>query len=142
MIIAAAATALGWIIMRFLVRKDFTPYFLNSVSMVLGGVMCLVHAMLFEATPLIVPGQMYTFLYYMLIMMFIQNVCAYNLQAYLLQFHSATLVAFFTFVMPLFAGLIEYLFLGQPISSLLFICTFGVAVGLLIFYYKELFERG
>lgn len=139
MLCSAGATALGWVLMKHFIHKDlFTPYFLNGVSMTLGGVMCLVHAYLFEPRPLILAGEMQEFLLYMSAMMFIQNIVAYNLHAYLLKYHTATLIALVSFVMPLMTLVMSNAFLAEPITNMFFVCSGGVALGLLVFYQEEL----
>lgn len=138
MLCSSAATALGWVLMKHFIHKDFTPYFLNAVSMTLGGLMCLIHASLFEKQPFIYNSEIYEFMFYMLLMMFIQNIVAYNLHAYLLKTHSATLVALVSFVMPLMTLLMGNVLLSEPMTYMFFVCSTGVAVGLYIFYREEL----
>lgn len=141
MICASAATALGWTLMKYFVHKEvFTPYFLNGISMTLGGIMCLIHAYIYEQRPLIIAGNLYDFIWYMSLMMVIQNIVAYNLHAYLLRYHSATLIALFSFVMPLITVVMGNALLNEPITSIFIVCSIGVALGLFIFYQEELTE--
>lgn len=138
MLCSAAATALGWVLMRYFIhKKTFTPYFLNGVSLTIGGMMCLLHAYAFESRPFIM-GSTQDFWWYMLIMMFIQNIIAYNLHAFLLHQYSATWISLFSFVMPLMTLLISHLFLSEPITWIFLVCSVGVGLGLLIFYKEEL----
>lgn len=143
MIIASAATALGWVLMKYLMdkRSDFNSYFLNGVSLTLGGMMCFAQAWSSETQPYIMPGHFYDFLGYMILMMILQNLIAYNFNAYLLKIHSATLVILFSFVMPIMTALLGYLFLSEPLTLEFFGCSMGVAIGLLIFYQQELLEE-
>lgn len=139
MISSSAATALGWVLMRYFMSKQlFTPYFLNGVSLTLGGIMCLLHAWLFELRPFVMTGNIQEFMMYMLVMMFIQNIVAYNLHAYLLRFHTATLIALMSFIMPLMTMIMGYVALSEPITLQFFLCSGGVLVGLLVFYQEEL----
>ena len=136
---AATATSLGWVLMRYFVHRHvLTPYFLNSVSLLLGGMMCLVHSFLFENRPFIITDSMSEFIFYMSAMMLIQNVGAYNLHAHLLKHCSATLVALFLFVMPLQTVILGKIFLGEPITYMFFLCSAGVALGLFVFYLDEI----
>lgn len=143
MIIAAAATAFGWVIMKYLMeqRSDFNSYFLNGTSLAIGGMMCFVQAWNSETAPYIVEGHIWDFLGYMLLMMILQNLIAYNYNAYLLKTHSATLVILFSFVMPIITSLLGYFMLSEPLTYQFFICSAGVSVGLLIFYQQELAEE-
>lgn len=143
MIIASAATALGWVLMKYLMdqRSDFNSYFLNGISLTLGGMMCFAQSFKLESEPYILPGHFYDFLWYMLLMMVLQNLVAYNFNAYLLKIHSATLVILFSFVMPIITALLGYFMLGEPLTWEFFGCSIGVAIGLLIFYQQELLDE-
>jgi drug/metabolite transporter (DMT)-like permease len=142
MIIASAATAFGWVLMKYLMdkRPDFNSYFLNGASLSIGGLMCFAQSYGTETTPYIVPGYFWDFLGYMMIMMILQNLVAYNFNAHLLRVHSATLVILFSFVMPIITGILGALFLGEPFTGQFVGCSAGVAIGLLIFYQEELAE--
>jgi drug/metabolite transporter (DMT)-like permease len=140
MIVASAATALGWVLMKYLMdkRSDFNSYFLNGISLTLGGMMCFAQAGWRETQPYIVPGYLHNFLGYMIVMMILQNLVAYNFNAYLLKIHSATLVILFSFVMPIMTAILGYTLLNEPLTWEFFGCSIGVAIGLLIFYQEEL----
>ncbi|MBM17706.1 MAG: EamA family transporter [Epsilonproteobacteria bacterium] len=139
MLCSAAATALGWVLMKHFIHKTlYSPYFLNGISMFIGGCLSLLHAFCFEQKPLILTDNAYDFLYYMLLMMFIQNVIAYNLHAYLLRYYSATLIALVSFVMPLMTLALSNALLAESVTYMFFICSAGVAIGLIIFYQDEL----
>ena len=140
MIIASAATALGWVLMKYLMEKrpDFNSYFLNGISLFIGGMICFAQSYAIETRPYIMPGHIFEFLGYMIIMMVLQNLVAYNFNANLLRVHSATLVILFSFVMPIITATLGYVLLSEPLSWQFFACSMGVAVGLLIFYQQEL----
>ena len=142
MIIAAAATAYGWIIMKYLmeIRSDFSSYFLNGASLIIGGILCFIHSYYFEAQPYVLPGYLSEFVWYMSLMMIIQNLLAYNYNSYLLTVHSATLVILFSFVMPIISAVLGYLMLNEHLTLEFFACSFGVAIGLVIFYFEDLKE--
>ncbi len=143
MIVASAATAFGWVIMKHLMdqRSDFNSYFLNGISLTLGGMMCFIQSYNLESEPYVFPGHFYDFLGYMLLMMILQNLIAYNFNAYLLKIYSATLVILFSFVMPIITALLGYFMLGEPLTWEFFGCSIGVAIGLLIFYQQELAQE-
>ena len=164
MIIAAAATAYGWVIMKSLIDKSVPPfssvvfekkkrngeiiksagfnsYFLNGISLMLGGAFCFIHAFCFETGPFVMNGHYMDFVWSMLIMMFFQNIIAYNFNAYLLTVYSATLVILFSFVMPIITALLGYFMLNEMLSIKFFLCCAGVAFGLFIFYQEELYEE-
>lgn len=142
MIIASAATAYGWIIMKYLMelRSDFSSYFLNAMSLVIGGLLCFGQSWFLEAQPYVLYGFEGKFLLYISIMMFVQNLVAYNYNSYLLTQHSATLVILFSFVMPIITAILEFIMFKEPLTTEFFLCSLGVAVGLVIFYFEELKE--
>lgn len=142
MIIAAAATAYGWILMKYLMEKrsDFSSYFLNSLSLIVGGILCFIHSFLFEVEPYVLPGHMSEFAWYVTLTMVIQNLVAYNYNSYLLTIHSATFVILFSFIMPVISAVLAYFMLNESLTLEFFACSLGVAVGLVIFYFEELKE--
>ncbi|HSW75680.1 MAG TPA: DMT family transporter [Candidatus Saccharimonadales bacterium] len=143
MIVAAAATAYGWVIMKYLMDRpsgSFNSYFLNGISLTIGGLFCLMQAYFFEVRPFISPGHSSDFVWFMLIMMLLQNIVAYNFNAYLLTIYSATLVILFSFVMPIVTALLGWIFLKETLTVQFFLCTIGVALGLFVFYQEELYE--
>ncbi|MBI2345063.1 EamA family transporter [Candidatus Dependentiae bacterium] len=142
MIIASAATAYGWIIMKYLMelRSDFSSYFLNATSLVVGGILCFMQSWFFEVQPYVLSGYENKFLFYISIMMLIQNLIAYNYNSYLLTIHSATLVILFSFVMPIITAILEFFMFGEQLTMEFFTCSLGVAIGLVIFYFEELKE--
>lgn len=140
MFIAAAATAYGWVLMKYLQdhRPDFNSYFLNGISLTIGGVMCFIQSLSTESRPLVLPGHGFDFFWYMTVMMILQNLIAYNFNAYLLRIYSATLVILFSFVMPIMTAILGYFMLGEELTIQFFLCSIGVAFGLFIFYQQEL----
>lgn len=142
MIIAAAATAYGWIIMKYLMelRPDFSSYYLNSMSLFIGGILCFIQSRFFEVQPYVLSGYEGKFLFYISLMMLIQNLIAYNYNSYLLTIHSATLVILFSFIMPIITAILEFFMFGEPLTIEFFVCSLGVLVGLIIFYLEELKE--
>ncbi len=142
MIVAAAATAYGWVLMKYLmeIRSDFSSYFLNGASLIIGGILCFIQSYYSEAHPYVLPGYISEFVWYMALMMLLQNLLAYNYNSYLLTVHSATFVILFSFVMPIISAVFAYFVLGEPLTWEFFACSAGVFLGLIIFYFEELKE--
>lgn len=143
MIIASAATAYGWVLMKYIMekRKDFNSYFLNAISLTIGGFFCFLQSFGFESRPLIIPNHFWEFFGYMILTMLITNLIAYNFNAYLLTRYSATLVILFSFVMPIITALLGFVMLDEPLTLQFLICSAGVALGLFIFYQEELVQE-
>lgn len=136
---AAVSSILGWTIMRLLLKqKPFSVFFLNGISMLIGGIICFVHAAYFESQPFIQPNAIYQFMQLALIMAIVKHVVAYNLNSYLLTQYTTTLVAFFSFTASLFAAALGILFFHETISIYFIGSVLCVFTGLVIFYQQEL----
>jgi len=139
LLIAAMATVIGWTTMKILLQKTkFSLFFLNGVSMLLGGFICFGHAFLFEAQPFVVQGLGGNFIGYAFLMAFSQNIIAYNLHAFLLSKYTTTFITFCCFVSSLLAAFFGVLFLDETISIYFVISVILVLIGLIIFYQEDL----
>ncbi|MBV8661035.1 MAG: DMT family transporter [Candidatus Dependentiae bacterium] len=136
---AAVSSIVGWTIMRLLLKqKAFSVFFLNGISMLVGGILCFIHAFYFESQPFIKPGSISEFIQLALIMAIVKHVIAYNLNSYLLTKYTTTLVAFFSFTASLFAAALGILFFHETISIYFIGSVLCVFAGLVIFYQQEL----
>jgi drug/metabolite transporter (DMT)-like permease len=136
---AAISSVFGWTIMRLLIKeRSFSPFFLNGISMVLGGLLCFGHALYFETQPFITSGGFWQFIQLTLAMGILKHVVAYNLNSYLLTKYTTTLVAFFSFTSSLFATVLGILFFNEIVSIYFIISVLCVFTGLMIFYQQEL----
>ena len=139
LLIASMATVIGWTMMRVLVKqKKFSLLFLNGISMVLGGLICFAHSACFEATPYILPGQLWPFFGYAFAMALSQNIAAYNIHAYLLTRYTTTFLTFCGFMSSILATILGAILLHETISMHLVISAILVLSGLVIFYQEEL----
>jgi drug/metabolite transporter (DMT)-like permease len=139
---AAISSVLGWTFIRILVKqRRFSPFLLNGISMVLGGLLCFGHALYFETQPFIQPMEISQFIKIVLAMAFFKHVIAYNLGAYLLTKYTTTLMAFFSFTASLFAACLGVLFFHETMSIYFIASILCVFTGLMIFYQEE-FRQG
>jgi drug/metabolite transporter (DMT)-like permease len=139
LLIASFATVVGWTTMSYMMKKyQLSLFFLNGTSMLFGGLLCFVHAYFFEQRPYIAPGCIEKFIWYAFFMACSQNIVAYNLHAYLLQYYTTTFLTFACFLSSLFAAALGVLLLHEIITLYFFVAIILVLGGLIIFYYEEL----
>ncbi len=138
-LVAAGASAYGWILLRQLVREDGYPAALvNGWSMLVGGALALAHSSLFENWhPIPVTGYE-SFLYCMIALILISNILAYNLYGLLLKRFSATFISLAGFSTPLITAFFGWIFIGESITWGFVLCSIVVFCGLGIFYQEEL----
>lgn len=139
-LLAVASSAYGWVLVRVLVQKNYSPILINGFSMLVGGSMALITSLLFEFNlwnPVPV-NDWNKFLYFSILIIVVANIVFYNLYGYLLKYYTATLLSFAGFMCPFFAAIFGWFFLGEPISYKLIISLILVITGLYIFYYEEL----
>ena len=140
MLASVISSALGWIIVRVLVKnRGFSPLFVNGIAMLFGGVFSLPLSYSIEGRVCLIHLEnkgMFFFLLGMLILL--SNVVFYNLYSYLLKKYTATILSFFGLLTPLFVVILESVFLQMGISLTFFISIFIISTGIYIFYQEEL----
>jgi len=136
---ACISSVIGWTVMRLLLKQgNFSPFLLNGLSMTCGGVICFVHALFLESYPFVQSSSWSLFIFLVLIMAIFKHVIAYNLNAYLLQRYTATLMIFFSFTASLFATILGMVLFNESVSNFFLISIFMVFFGLILFYNQEL----
>lgn len=146
----------GWMVMKQLVRAGYSPFAINGIGMLCGGVLALVTSFIVEGAPhltyakgeLAFPlhtwlaqynasplfmGAVYTFL-----LIIIANIIVYNLYGHLLKTYSATFMSFAGFTAPLFAALYGWILLGEVVTPWFFVSLCIVFAALYLFYQDEL----
>lgn len=138
---AALASIYGWVLLRLIVKdQETSPVLANGMSMLLGGAFALTHSFFVDPwNPLpIAEGGTAPFLQGTMVMVFLFNILCYNCYGILLKRFTATFLSLMGLLSPIFASLNGFLFLGEPISPLIFISTAIVSIGLWIVYRAEL----
>ncbi len=138
-LVAAAASAYGWIILRQLVRENGYPApLVNGWSMLVGGLLALLHSRASEGWHPFPVSDYEPFFYAVIALIIVSNLLAYNLYGFLLKRFSATFLSFAGFCTPLVTALFGWAFINETISWGFFGCAFVVFLGLGIFYQEEL----
>jgi drug/metabolite transporter (DMT)-like permease len=138
---ASLCSAYGWILLRKLVKEKETSTLLtNGSAMMIGGSLALIHSLLVENWhPLPLHGEnLAQFLKGIMVMTTISNIVCYNLYGLLLKRFTATFLSFMGLLSPIFASITSWLFLGEPLSFLIFLSTSVITVGLWLVYSAEL----
>jgi drug/metabolite transporter (DMT)-like permease len=138
---ASICTVYGWVLLRLVVKDStISPFMANGLSMFVGGLMALGHSYLFESwTPFPVAAtSVKPFVTGLLIMTFISNIVCYNIYGMMLRKYTATFLSFMGVLSPIFASFISRLFLGEPLSPVIFLSTAIVSLGLWLIYSAEL----
>ncbi len=158
---AVITSCCGWIIVtKLVVKKHYSPFYVNGVSMLTGGIGALVTSIICEKRPLLkcVLQQTYSwqamgtftktlscpswpnFLILIACVVFlilVANIIFYNFYAHLLKEYSPTFMALAGLSSPLFAALFGLVALGETVSWHFFASCALVMVGTYIFYTDE-----
>jgi drug/metabolite transporter (DMT)-like permease len=139
---AALCGVYGWIILRLVLKNnaEISPFMANGTSMLFGGTIALIHSFFVDSwSPIpVANGHFYDVFKIVLILTGISNIVCYNLYGMMLRRFTATFLSFMGLLSPIFASLTGWLFLGEPISWVIFLSTGIVSMGLWVVYYAEL----
>lgn len=130
----------GWIILKKILQEyNYSPIFANGISMLLGGILALIHSLATKETWTPIPvNNLPSFLLNTIIICIISNIICYNLYGTLLKRFSATFMSFAGLVTPMFASLFAFMFFKEIISWHFFAAMLLFAIGLKIFHQEEL----
>ncbi len=134
---AVVSAAYAWFLVKKLMVKGYSLLCINGYAMLVGGVAsCIPFALLgrTDAPVTDVPG----FMIWTLALIFVANICVYNMYGWLMKRYSLTFISFAGFLCPLFGALFEYLFLGGSIHLLHAVSFALVFLGLHVYYKDEL----
>ncbi len=135
---AVVSSAYGWIVLRALVKKGYSPIFINGVGMTLGGIASLTTSYLTERWDPFPVVEWVPFMQATLLIVVVANIIFYNFYGYLLKKYTATFLAFAGFMCPLFAAFLGRIFLHEAFSWHLIFSFILVWIGLTMFYHEEL----
>jgi drug/metabolite transporter (DMT)-like permease len=135
-LISAAMHSYSWIVVQKLVKhKPYDPTFITGTTMTAGGLLALCTAWgIGDQPPLNHSSEFFFWLMYVVL---VSNVFCHNLYSHLLKQYSVTLMAFASFLTPVFAALLGWAFLHETISWHFYLSTVLVFAGLYIFYLEE-----
>lgn len=140
--IVAAVASFGY---NFIALKDLIKYrkcpipVANAITMFFGGILCL--NISFLAEPVWVYKSPEILAALLTVQIVVSNLICSNLQAYLLKTYSATLMAFASLLAPLCASFYGWFLLGETLYVHYLISLVIVLIGLIMFYYDELYRE-
>ncbi len=139
-ITAVTASCIGWICMSKLTRDfDYSYMFVNSFGMFFGGILALATSYGFEAWPSFVClSSNMIFWRSLILLILIGNIICFNLYGKLLHTYSTTALSFFCGMIPFFASIMGWLWLGEAMNIWFFVSLAIVSFGLYLFYQEEL----
>lgn len=137
-LIGSVITLCLWnIISRYLtINLDYSAYTINSMSTFFGGIFACIATMFIEHNFIRAPLQVNDYVFF--IGLAISGLVANTLTTIALKTYTATFASFVAFIMPLFAALYGWLFLGEKIANSFYVSSVAVFIGLYIFYQEEL----
>ncbi|KKR97069.1 MAG: hypothetical protein UU47_C0003G0056 [candidate division TM6 bacterium GW2011_GWE2_41_16] len=136
---AVISSAFAWIIFKKLVtEKAYSPYTINGIAMLGGGVAALALAYANGEQAIALISNWSIFLGLTALIIILANVIFYNGYGIMLRRYSVPLLAFAGFSTPLFASFFGMFFLGECFSWNYLWSTVLVAIGLRMFYSEEL----
>jgi len=139
LILSVVFSTYGWIVVRQLVQAGYSTLLINGIAMLGGGLLSGISSIYFE-NALHVPAVFDTQRFFVILVaqIIIASGICYNLYAFLLNYYTATFLAFAGFICPLFAAFFGWLFLHEIITWHYFFTSAAVCVGLYLFYQEEL----
>jgi len=138
MLIAVISGALGWVLIRKMLQRGYSPLHLNGFAMLVAGCIALPCSWFMEPYAHLPWGHMGHFLFLLMSIILVANVIFYNMYGYLLRHYSATLLSFIGFITPLYTALYDWIFLDISVGYQFYVATTIVAYGIYIFYQEEL----
>ncbi len=139
LICATAFAVYGWILLRKLGKDlEMNPLMANGSSMLLGGLLALIHSSLTENWSPFPVSDWGTFMGSIGLMIIFSNLICYNLYGYLLKKFTATFLSFAGLTTPIFAAFFGWLLLGEGVSWEFALSIGVISIGLWMVYFEEL----
>ncbi len=136
---ATITSVYGWVLLRKLGKEDgLSPMLSNGASMVLGGILALVHSLFVENWNPLPVTKWQPFIQGVALMIVVSNLICYNLYGFLLKHFTATFLSFAGLLTPVFAAFFGWLFLRETVSWSFFFSVGVILTGLWLVYAEEL----
>lgn len=137
-LVSVISAALGWVLVRKMLQRGYSPLHLNGMSMLMAGVMALICSWFVEPGAHLPWDNMGHFLFLLISIILIANVIFYNMYGYLLRHYSATLLSFIGFITPQYTALYDWLLLNISVGLHFYGAVVIIGLGIYIFYHEEL----
>jgi len=132
------SAAYAWFVIKRLMNRGYSLLLINGISMLVGGCMSL--ATWYVVRPVGEPAvyHMSAFVINIIAMVLLANIFVYNLYGWLLRTYSVSLMATAGFLSPIFGAIYGNIFLNEPLGWQHLFSIAGIAIGLYLFFNKEL----
>lgn len=139
-IVAVIISRYGWITVQKLLRQNrYMPMQINSVVMILSGLLSFMTAFLFGETIYSGTGDCIpSFWFALFYTICVGNVIGYTVYAYCLKKHNTTFMSLAGFLVPIFVALMSNNLLNETLTLNFVLSAALVFCGLLIFYSDEI----
>ncbi|MGE0207114.1 MAG: DMT family transporter [Candidatus Babeliales bacterium] len=136
LLVGIASECYGWVYQRILMREHHVSYVqMDSLAWLAGGFFMLAVALKTEPIGVLYePWRAFGFLGLLIIGAFFAGSWISSLFSY----YSLTILSFAGLLLPVFTGILGYLFLGEKISYAMIISMLLISSGMYIFYQEEL----
>lgn len=152
MIASVVCSAYGWIVVKKLMNRGYTPFEINGIGMLLGGLLSFPLSFAFEGCHIIKPAvdSIFTglldaqgaglaiYLINIGFLIILANIIGYNLYGFCLKRYSATFVSLAGATTPLFAAIFGVLLRHEKVTWHFGLSLVIVATGLYLYYQDEL----
>ena len=137
--VSVTATSLSWLIAREAIKfTKLNIIVLNALSMLLGGIISLIHSYYSESWHPIPIYNTKNFLFALIAIIISSNILSYNLHGYLLKKFTATYISFASLTSPIFASFFGWMFLGEMLDCNFWLSVFAICVGLTLYYQESI----
>ncbi|MBS0623828.1 MAG: DMT family transporter [Verrucomicrobia bacterium] len=139
-LIAATLTSVyGWVLLRKLGKDEgMSPVTANGASMLIGGVMALVHSAVVEGVSPLPVSDVPQFFKWIFLIILTSNLICYNLYGWLLKRFTATFLSFAGLTTPIFAAVWGFLLHAETMPWPFFLSMGVITLGLWLVYSEEL----
>ena len=137
-LLATFLSSYGWVILKVLThkKKHLKISIITGFSMLISGIVASIHALC--TNEFIKNGaDPYLFIKIVFILTITSNIICTNIYGILLKKHSATFLSLIGILSVFFSSIHGYIFLGEKPSSILFISSFVIALGIWLFHKSE-----
>ncbi len=128
-----AGYAYGWLMVKQLVRIGYAPAFVSGITQLLGGLAAIPLSLWIESCDM----SLDYFFGGMMAALVISTAASSVLYSLLLRTYSPTLLSFAGTLLPCFAALYGWVFLGEKVTVRLLFSGAIITVGLYLFYRAE-----
>ena len=137
-LVAVISSAYAWILVKDLLQKNYSIFFINGIAMLGSGIIALVVSLCSHEWAHGVPVSAWIpFITLTLAIIVVANIIFYNWYGILLKKYSATLLAFAGILTPIFTNIFGTFFLNECFVWTNVLAFILLSIGLILFLWKK-----